>query len=558
MGSNRPIPSQADPSLLEEFRTAVSACADLYRESGEYCARQHPHLIRSAPADFVELMDDLHKGLLIKIYIGCVQADRKWNEPERELAQLLFHHLWSRSLQGTDLRDATHKMAQQAAELKWIALIRPFMELTPLRDRVGELETLVMRIANLVVAADGTCSVGERHFLRDLQAELDRHLYRLPFEESVGHEESRRREHQAIDAMPQDAKEVRDLCEIPATRDELPPPSPAEQLQNALKKLDALIGMENIKEEVRSLTNFLRMQQERTREGLPTTAMSLHLICAGNPGTGKTTVARLVGEIFRAMGILEKGHVVEVDRSALVAEYAGQTGPKTNRVLDEALDGILFIDEAYSLVGDQGQDHYGNEAVQTLLKRMEDCRSRLVVILAGYPEPMKRLLQSNPGLSSRFARQMHFPDYTPEQLGRIFHQLAETNQFDVPLEVRRRLLWGFHWVHANRDEHFGNGRLVRNLFESAIRQLANRIAGIAPVTRELLTRLQPDDIIFSDVPAEAWPGDSVSRRYRIACPGCGQASEVNEDLLVRKLTCKRCACAFTAEWGEPCPTANGS
>src|SRR5438128_1209346 len=164
------------------------------------------------------------------------------------------------------------------------------------------------------------------------------------------------------------------------------------------------------------------------------------MVFTGNPGTGKTSVARIIGRIFGAMGILAKGHLIETDRSGLVASYAGQTGPKTNKKIDEALDGVLFIDEAYSLVADSSEDAYGREAVQALLKRMEDDRQRLVIILAGYPEPMDALLRSNPGLSSRFSTNLAFDDYRPSELGRIFQSLCDKNRYQVPGATQAKLL----------------------------------------------------------------------------------------------------------------------
>jgi SpoVK/Ycf46/Vps4 family AAA+-type ATPase len=285
---------------------------------------------------------------------------------------------------------------------------------------------------------------------------------------------------------------------------------------------------------------------------LPTTNLSLHLVFGGNPGTGKTTVARIVGQIYGSMGVLSKGHLVETDRSGLVAEYAGQTGPKTNQKVDEALDGVLFVDEAYSLVAESGDDPYGREAVQALLKRMEDNRDRLVVVLAGYPEEMDRLIRSNPGLSSRFNTKLTFEDYSPGSLGRIFGGMCKTNHYVVTPTAQARLLLGFQWVYENRDKHFGNGRLVRNVFENAIRRLANRIAGIAPLTKETLTTLQAEDIVIEGVPVEHWQRlDEGIVQFSIACQGCQETTQVPAKYLGRKVRCKRCNSRFIAEWGEP-------
>jgi SpoVK/Ycf46/Vps4 family AAA+-type ATPase len=325
---------------------------------------------------------------------------------------------------------------------------------------------------------------------------------------------------------------------------------PELSLEDALAELDALIGLERVKHEVRTLTNFLKLQQRRRDAGLPETEISLHMVFHGNPGTGKTTVARIVGKIFGAMGILAKGHLVETDRSGLVAEYAGQTGPKTNAKVDEALDGVLFIDEAYSLIA-EGEDPFGREAVQALLKRIEDQRQRLVVVFAGYPEEMRTLLRSNPGLSSRFSRQLSFDDYLPLEMARIFGLMCGKNHYELTSAARLELLQGLSWWYDHRDRHFGNGRAVRNLFEHAIRRLANRLATIEELSADQLSLLEADDIEFSDVPAEVFASETDgAARVHVACPSCDHANDVPGGYLGRQLQCPKCKKGFTAEWGE--------
>lgn len=276
------------------------------------------------------------------------------------------------------------------------------------------------------------------------------------------------------------------------------------------------------------------------------------MVFTGNPGTGKTSVARILGRIFGAMGVLEKGHLVETDRSGLVAEYIGQTGPKANKKIDEALGGVLFIDEAYSLVAKQGDDPFGHEAVQTLLKRSEDDREHLVVILAGYPDEMRTLLESNPGLTSRFSRQMHFDDYTPLELSRIFGAMCNQNHYRLSPQTRAKAIFGMTALHRLRDRHFGNGRAVRNLFEQAIRRMANRIADIEHLSQHELTLLEAADVEFKELPAD-WSRmiDFELTRFRLFCPSCMQSSTARASFLGKKVRCRKCKHQFAADWGEP-------
>jgi len=323
-------------------------------------------------------------------------------------------------------------------------------------------------------------------------------------------------------------------------------------LAAARAKLDQLIGLEAVKDQIQTLTNFLKMERQREAAGLPLTRPSLHMAFVGNPGTGKTTVARIIADIYGALGVLEKGHLVETDRSGLVAEYAGQTGPKTNAKIDEALDGVLFIDEAYTLIDESGKDQYGREAIQTLLKRMEDQRDRLVVVLAGYPNEMRKMIRSNPGLSSRVGTTLHFDDYSPEALCRIFQLIAGKAKYSLPTETRRRLLRGFTFLYQQRDRHFGNGRSSRNSFERSVRRLANRLAMMESVSHELLTTLTPEDIELVGVTsAELATLAKPEGQVRVCCDDCGEARVINDALLGTVVTCDQCQGQFEVEWGEP-------
>lgn len=261
-----------------------------------------------------------------------------------------------------------------------------------------------------------------------------------------------------------------------------------------MRDLEKMVGLEVVKEEVSKLANLVRVQQERARQGIKAVSVSYHCVFTGNPGTGKTTVARIVAGIYKDLGVLKKGHLVETDRAGLVAEYVGQTGPKTNKVVDSALDGVLFIDEAYSLV-EGGQNDYGKEAVATLLKRMEDDRARLVVILAGYGENMKRFIESNPGLQSRFNRYIEFPDYGAADLVEIFKRFAKGSQYRLGAGAEGALRGVMEEAVAHKDEQFGNGRFARNVFEKAIERQAMRLAGVGSLTKEMLQELLPEDIV---------------------------------------------------------------
>ncbi len=272
--------------------------------------------------------------------------------------------------------------------------------------------------------------------------------------------------------------------------DEVPLP-PARPIDELLAELDELIGLDAVKHEVKLVTNLLRVQQLRRERGLQTNEQSRHLIFTGNPGTGKTTVARLLAQIYRTLGVVERGQLVETDRSGLVAGFVGQTATKVVEVFDRADQGVLLIDEAYALVRGSEQD-FGREAIDTIVKLVEDRRDRLVVIAAGYPAEMGDFVHANPGLESRFPKTIAFPDYTTDELIRIFVSLCDNGHYRADDDARRRV--GLYLEAQPRVRGFGNGRVVRNLFEDAVARQASRVVEIADPTDVDLVTLLPVDI----------------------------------------------------------------
>lgn len=321
----------------------------------------------------------------------------------------------------------------------------------------------------------------------------------------------------------------------------------ADSVASILQELDGLVGMMSVKQKMKEVANVARLQQWRAAQRLPLIPTSYHAVFSGNPGTGKTTVARLLGRIYRALGVLKKGHLVECDRAALVGEYVGQTAPKTHAVIDSALDGILFIDEAYTLAKER--EDFGREAIDTLLKRMEDNRDRLVVVVAGYPREMERFIQSNPGLRSRFNRFVEFPDYTPGELCRILSGMCRRAGLRLSPELKLRVMAYFHAWHARRDEHFGNARLVRNCFETMVTAQASRlVAGPMPDAAGL-SALEAVDLVWPEGLQDILPS-VAERAYHVDCPHCGHRHGWDSALGLVEAQCTGCGKVFDASFGE--------
>lgn len=324
-------------------------------------------------------------------------------------------------------------------------------------DLAQEVGNHIFRFANIVLKADGKVTEEEKAVLQKMK--------KMAFE-------------------PQ--KALANVKQIETPED--------ESLDDVIAELNELVGLRKIKEDIKTLINYLKIQKVREEKGLAPMKKSLHAVFMGPPGTGKTTIARLLSRIYKHLGILQKGQLVETDRAGLVAGYIGQTALKVDEVVKAALDGVLFIDEAYALSrGGDGRD-FGNEAVEALLKRMEDYRNRLVIIVAGYPDEMETFINSNPGLHSRFDRYFTFDHYKPEELLAIFKLFAHKADFALSEDAEEKLQFIFEELYEKRSSTFGNARVARNIFGQCIERQVNRIVNIAPLTKEILMMLTEDDV----------------------------------------------------------------
>ena len=334
-----------------------------------------------------------------------------------------------------------------------------------------QVKSMFFRYANAVTKADGTVSYEEEQSLQEYKKLL--FGYGLNNEVNDESETKENMNPTVISAINQETNQI--------------------NLDTPLIQLNSLIGLDKVKNDVGQLVNFLKVQQMRKDKGMDLQSVSRHLVFYGNPGTGKTTVARLLSQIYKSLGILSKGHLIETDRAGLVAGYVGQTALKVREVVNSAIGGVLFIDEAYTLSSGDLSD-FGREAIEILLKMMEDNREDLIVVVAGYTDKMSTFLQTNPRLRSRFNKYLEFQDYTSEELVAIFKSFCTNGDYNLTLSTENILYELFTLLSSTKDETFGNGRLARNLYEMTINNQANRIISLPHVDENILSSIDEIDI----------------------------------------------------------------
>lgn len=489
---------------------------------------------------------------VLSIITESILADGKFEEDEmdaaaRLLSESIHRYCWisdyNKFAYLSDGSDAFTLIAQWCKDGNCLggdqeagAILRPFSDFAILACFISESPALFQMyakalklIAKFILESDGV-DQSEQRFYDQLVESLDK------AENSV---------REAVES-PNHTTSSDELEESQKTVEKSTKLSAEDALKEGIEELKSLVGVDSVKSEVGRLTNFLKIRQQRIDQGMQVPTQSLHFVFTGNPGTGKTTVARIVAKILFGFGILKTPNLVEADRATLVGGYVGQTAIKTNEAIAKATDGVLFIDEAYTLAKSGGQD-YGQEAIDTLLKKMEDLRDRLVVIVAGYPAEMNKFIQSNPGLQSRFTRYIEFNDYHVADLCQIFDRMCIANGYSLTQYARANLAIILNRAFVERKHGFGNARFIRNAYEKTLGNHSDRLAALETITRNELATIESVDLPYDLAPGIEGPFDVSASRWVVQCPKCSNISNAKLPLLGQIVKCK-CGVRFKCPW----------
>ena len=526
-------------SVLEELEHAMQQCRELYLSCVAPSGRE---ILKGASLERTLCQDRLHKHLLVKICATIAEADGRWTYEEQRCAAAVLKHVGI-PFSHSELDRVADYVKQQAEKLDWQQLIRPYREIPELRDKLAELQTVILRIANLIAKADGSLLPQETTALQRIQVELRPDRSRDSTTPSCSSEDDTVAMACGIERLWRKGRAVKP----PAVK---PLPSVVLLLEN-LRGLEELVGLHQVKQEIRGLAYVASRQGQRKPTGRTPNSDESQLVFVGHEGTGKSTEARLLSHILVAAGALKHGRLVEVNPRPWADVPADEAANGMDADFAQAIGGTLLIDHASQLLSANEQSLAA--AQEVLLQRMAEHRGQLVVILADHSDRLLPMIHERSDLASAFTRHLYFPDYRVHELGLMFQRFCDRSHYQVSRPAQIKLLLGLQWRLERDGEVFGNGHLIRQLFEDAVYYLGRRIAGISPLTEGLLTTLEDGDIFIDGVPTSVWRDLAApGRTFTVRCPGCNSVHQVDAEFLGIPVECKRCHCRFVCAWGEPC------
>jgi tellurite resistance protein len=524
-------------AILAELAQAMQDCRQLYLS----CVSPSPGFSPASVQQLAVSQDRLHRGLLAKIYATIAEADGRWTYEEQRCVTALLQHVgvsWS----PDQLEATARKVARQGAKQDWQRLLQPFRAIPELRARTADLETVIVRVANLIAKADGAVAARETAVLHAIQEQI---RSERPLGDGAG-------------------PPTPDACAAPAAVDaDLPwvgavAPQQAKRVKSdagqlreqCLAQLDSLVGLRQVKQEIRALADWAFLQNQRRRAELPYEATDTRFLFVGRAGTGKTQVARLLSEILAASGVLKRGQLIEANGFDLVSREPGEAAKIIKAQLREALGGTLLIEYAGALFS-AGESSTAS-VLRALRQNMVAHAGRLAVVLADHSDRLLNLLDRSGDWQPLFRRYWRFDDYRAGELGQIFQFHCSRSQYQVTPLAQIKLLLGFDWQLRQDADRFGYGHGVQRVFGRAVHRLAGRIAGISPLTKPLLTTFHDADIAFDGVPDEVFANlADPQRRFTVCCPGCNSINVVGPEFLGIRVECTRCLQRFVCAWGEP-------